>query len=61
MESFIFLSFKAATVRRLVDAQEFDHLRFDRARFTADLMQALQEKAAESFMETDGEVIIRQL
>lgn len=55
------LVFKHDRAGRLVDAQEFDHLRFDRSRFSSELMEALQEKAGGSFMETDGEIIIRHL
>lgn len=46
---------------RLVDAQEFEHLEFDRARFSPSLIAELLERAGETVRVTDDRVIISHL
>jgi isocitrate dehydrogenase kinase/phosphatase len=50
------LVFKHDRAGRLVDAQEFEHLQFDRARFSADLLDELLKVAANS-VTVDGDTI----
>lgn len=52
------LVFKHDRVGRLIDAQEFEHLRFRRDRFEAGILKELMEEAASSVTVTDDEVII---
>jgi len=55
------LVFRHDRAGRLVDAQEFEHLVFDRARFEADILEELLEEAGET-CRVDGErVFIRHL
>jgi isocitrate dehydrogenase kinase/phosphatase len=55
------LVFRHDRAGRLVDAQEFEHLTFDRARFTPDLLEMLRELAP-STVEIHGDrVVIRHL
>lgn len=53
------LVFRHDRAGRLVDAQEFEHLQFDRARFAEDLLAELQEVAANSVIIENGSVIIK--
>jgi isocitrate dehydrogenase kinase/phosphatase len=46
---------------RLVDAQEFEHLAFDRARFAPELLDELQRAAPGSVTVTDEQVVIQHL
>lgn len=55
------LIFKHNRVGRLIDAQEFEHLRFERSRFDEDVLQELIDEAKESVTVTDTEVIIHHL
>lgn len=55
------LIFKHNRVGRLIDAQEFEHLRIDRSRFEEDLLQELMEEAKDSVTVTETEVIIHHL
>jgi isocitrate dehydrogenase kinase/phosphatase len=55
------LVFKHDRAGRLVDAQEFEHLQFDRARFSDALLQELLAVAAESVSVTADKVVIRHL
>ena len=52
------LVFKHDRVGRLIDAQEFEHLRFARDRFADALLEELQAEASTSVTVTDTEVII---
>jgi isocitrate dehydrogenase kinase/phosphatase len=55
------LVFRHDRAGRLVDAQEFDHLNFEKGRFSPELLEALFEKAPGAFMEKNGRIILRQL
>jgi isocitrate dehydrogenase kinase/phosphatase len=55
------LVFRHDRAGRLVDAQEFDHLKFARKRFSSNLMEEFREKAPNAFMEEENQIIIRQL
>lgn len=55
------LVFKHDRVGRMVDAQEFEGLSFSRDRFAPELLQELQEVAANTVTVTDDEVIIKHL
>jgi isocitrate dehydrogenase kinase/phosphatase len=55
------LVFKHDRVGRMVDAQEFEGLSFSRDRFAPELLQELQEVAANTVTVTEGEVIIKHL
>lgn len=55
------LVFKHDRVGRMVDAQEFEGLSFSRDRFAPDLLQELQEVAANTVTVTDNAVIIKHL
>lgn len=52
------LVFKHDRAGRLVDAQEFEHLRFDRAQFLPELLQELQEIASDTVAVCDDDVVI---
>ena len=52
-----YLVFKHDRAGRLVDAQEFEHLQFDRSRFSADLLEQLQRVAGGS-VEVDGDHLV---
>ncbi len=53
--------FKRDRVGRLVDAQEFKHLTFQRERFAPDLLAELQEQAASSVRLVGDQVVIEHL
>lgn len=55
------LVFERDRVGRLVDAQEFEHLKFDRARFTPDLLEELTGQAARTVQVDGDEVVIGHL
>lgn len=55
------LVFKHDRVGRMVDAQEFEGLSFSRDRFAPELLQELQETAANTVTVSDDEVIIKHL
>ncbi|MFP4532838.1 MAG: bifunctional isocitrate dehydrogenase kinase/phosphatase [Desulfobacterales bacterium] len=55
------LVFRHDRAGRLVDAQEFDHLKFEASRFSETLIKALKEKAAKNLVFQNGQVIIRHL
>ncbi|MFN8498118.1 MAG: bifunctional isocitrate dehydrogenase kinase/phosphatase [Anaerolineae bacterium] len=55
------LVFKHDKAGRLVDAQEFEHLEFDRARFTPELVEEMLAIAANTVTVTDDKVIIKHL
>ncbi|MCC6190058.1 MAG: bifunctional isocitrate dehydrogenase kinase/phosphatase [Anaerolineales bacterium] len=55
------LVFQHDRAGRLVDAQEFEHLEFDRARFTDGLLAELLAEAAESVRVEGDRVIIKHL
>lgn len=53
------LVFRHDRAGRLVDAQEFEHLQFDRSRFTEELLAELQEVAATTVLIDGDSVIIK--
>jgi isocitrate dehydrogenase kinase/phosphatase len=55
------LVFKHDRAGRLVDAQEFEYLRFDRARFRPELLEELLEVAGRTLFVEDDAVVIRHL
>ncbi len=55
------LVFRHDRAGRLVDAQEFDHLKFEASRFSETLMEALKEKAAKNIRFQNGQIVIRHL
>lgn len=55
------LVFKHDRAGRLVDAQEFEHLEFDRERFTDELLAELQRVAADSVHADAEHVVIKHL
>jgi isocitrate dehydrogenase kinase/phosphatase len=55
------LVFKHDRVGRMVDAQEFEYLTFDRERFSQELLEELQAVAAQSVTVTDDTVVIKHL
>lgn len=55
------LVFRRDRAGRLVDAQEFEHLEFDRHRFSDDLLEELLEVAASSVTVENGKVVIKHL
>ncbi len=55
------LVFQHDRAGRLVDAQEFEHLEFDKSRFTEELLQELTQQAAKSVSISGDTVIIRHL
>jgi isocitrate dehydrogenase kinase/phosphatase len=54
-----YLVFKHDRAGRLVDAQEFEHLKFDRSRFSQDLLEQLQSVAGASVEVDDDHVVIK--
>jgi len=55
------LVFKHDRAGRLVDAQEFEHLRFDKRRFSERLLQELAAEAASTVTITDDSVILKHV
>ncbi|HBY94992.1 MAG: bifunctional isocitrate dehydrogenase kinase/phosphatase [Ardenticatenaceae bacterium] len=55
------LVFRRDRAGRLVDAQEFEHLEFDRSRFSDGLLEELMEVAASSVKVENGNVVIKHL
>jgi isocitrate dehydrogenase kinase/phosphatase len=55
------LVFKLDRVGRLVDAQEFEHLTFDRELFEAELLRRLVEEAKETVSVQGDQVVVRHL
>jgi isocitrate dehydrogenase kinase/phosphatase len=55
------LVFRHDRAGRLIDAQEFEHLRFDRRRFAPDLLDDLRRKASHRVTVEGDSVIIRHL
>lgn len=55
------LVFKHDRVGRMVDAQEFEHLTFNRERFSQELLDELQEVAANTVTVTGDAVIIKHM
>ena len=55
------LVFRHDRAGRLVDAQEFYHLKFDKDRFSKSLMQEINQKAAKNIIETGNELVLRHL
>ncbi|CAN5800740.1 bifunctional isocitrate dehydrogenase kinase/phosphatase [soil metagenome] len=53
------LVFRADRAGRLVDAQEFEYLEFDRSRFSAELLDVLQLECARSLQLSDDQLVIR--
>ncbi len=53
--------FQRDRVGRMVDAQEFENLSFDRERFTDDLLDELRRVAAESVLVEDERVVVKHL
>jgi isocitrate dehydrogenase kinase/phosphatase len=54
-----YLVFKHDRAGRLVDAQEFEHLKFERSRFSEDLLAQLQSVAGGSVEVDDDHVVIK--
>lgn len=55
------LVFKHDRAGRLVEAQEFEHLKFDRQRFSAALLNELQRSASQTVLVNDQHVVITHL
>ena len=55
------LVFRHDRAGRLVDAQEFEHLEFERRRFSDDLLEELRTRCAETVTITEDRVSIRHL
>jgi isocitrate dehydrogenase kinase/phosphatase len=55
------LVFKHDRAGRLVDAQEYEHLRFSRDRFSDDLLESLTRNAAKNVMVGENHVVIRHV
>jgi isocitrate dehydrogenase kinase/phosphatase len=55
------LVFRHDRAGRLIDAQEFEHLRFDRRRFAPDLLEELTRRAARRVTVDGDSVVIRHL
>jgi isocitrate dehydrogenase kinase/phosphatase len=55
------LVFKHDRAGRLVDAQEFEHLKFNRNRFSEDLIDSLECNAAQSVIINDDQVIVKHV
>jgi len=53
------LVFKHDRAGRLVDAQEFEHLKFNRNRFSDTLLDSLKQNAAQSVIINDDNVIVK--
>jgi isocitrate dehydrogenase kinase/phosphatase len=56
-----YLVFKHDRVGRLIDAQEFEHLEFDRARFSQPLLEEMQRVAANTVSLKNDRVVINHL
>ncbi len=54
-----YLVFKHDRAGRLVDAQEFEHLKFDRSRFSEELLEQLRRVAGRSVEVDDDHVVIK--
>lgn len=55
------LVFRRDRAGRLVDAQEFEHLEFDRARFEPGLLEELLDRCSETVEVRDDRVVVRHL
>ncbi len=55
------LVFRHDRAGRLVDAQQFEHLEFDRARFAPELLEMLLRLAGETVRDEGGHVVFRHL
>jgi len=55
------LVFKHDRAGRLVDAQEFEHLKFNRNRFSDKLLDSLKQNAAQSVIINDDNVIVKHV
>ena len=55
------LVFKHDKAGRLIDAQEYEHLEFERSRFSDELVAELLKAAANSVTVTDGRIAIKHL
>lgn len=55
------LIFKHNRVGRLIDAQEFEHIRFDKSRFEENLLEELANEAKQCVTITDDEVIFHHV
>jgi isocitrate dehydrogenase kinase/phosphatase len=55
------LVFKHDKAGRLIDAQEYEHLEFERSRFSEELIAELLKTAANSVTVTDGRIAIKHL
>ncbi|MDP3983672.1 MAG: bifunctional isocitrate dehydrogenase kinase/phosphatase, partial [Acidimicrobiia bacterium] len=53
------LVFRGDRAGRLIDAQEYEHLQFDRARFAPDLLQRLEEECGRSVIAGENQVVVR--
>jgi len=53
------LVFKHDRAGRLVDAQEFEHLKFNRNRFSDKLLESLKQNSAQSVTVNDDDVIVK--
>ena len=53
------LVFKHDRAGRLVDAQEFEHLKFSRSRFSEELLDRLERNAAQNVMVSHDQVVVR--
>ena len=53
------LVFRHDRAGRLVEAQEFEHLKFDRDRFAPELIGEIKDKADQTVKAVDGEVVVR--
>ena len=53
------LVFKHDRAGRLVDAQEFEYLKFNRSRFSDELLNSLQQNAAQNVTVNEDQVVIR--
>jgi isocitrate dehydrogenase kinase/phosphatase len=56
-----YLVFKHDRAGRLVDAQEFEHLQFDRSRFSEDLLEQLQGEAGGNVEVDDNHVVVKHV
>ena len=54
-----YLVFKHDRAGRLVDAQEFEHLKFHRSRFSENLLEQLQRVAGENVEVVDNHVVVK--
>ncbi|MEJ2232684.1 MAG: bifunctional isocitrate dehydrogenase kinase/phosphatase [Syntrophobacterales bacterium] len=55
------LVFKHDRAGRLVDAQEFEHLKFDRSRFSKELLDRLESLAAKGVKVDENQVVIKHV